>query len=200
MSIERQAPEGKAGARGPQQPERWEIDADRSSLEFSLRHLVISEIKGRFRKWGGTLILDREHPEQSHLTAWVELESIETGEAERDDHVKSPEFLDVKRFPRARFVSTAVTPSDAGILVRGRLDMHGVARDIEIQVTPWVRSHAEEPRRGLYQAKASVDRQSFGLHWNQDLDIGGIVVGDKIDLRARVEMTPASDDDGSPIH
>ena len=90
------------------------IDSERSSLQFTLRHLVIQQIRGRFSRWGGELFLDRVDPWLSSVEVWIDVDSIETDSPERDAHVRSPEFLDVARFPRAELRSTNIAVSDAG--------------------------------------------------------------------------------------
>jgi polyisoprenoid-binding protein YceI len=174
---------------GVQPPERWEVDPTRSALEFSLRHLVIQEIRGKFHRWGGTLFVDRADPSRSRVDVWVDLASLDTGSEERDAHVRSPEFLDIGRFPRARFYSTAVEPAEERIRVRGNLHLHGVSHAVELEVVPGPTSvDAHGVRHGAYAAHGVMDRQAFGLHWNQDLDIGGVVVGDRIEISVRAEM------------
>jgi len=169
--------------------ERWEVDPAGSTLEFSLRHLIIQEIRGRFCRWGGTLFVDRADPSRSRLDVWVDLDSLDTGSDERDGHVRSSEFLDIGRYPRARFYSTVVEPSDERIRVRGNLHLHGVNREVEIEVVPGpISVDATGVQRSVYTARGAVDRQSFGLHWNQDLDVGGIVVGDRIEVSVRAEL------------
>jgi polyisoprenoid-binding protein YceI len=168
--------------------ERWLVDAARSSLTFTLRHLVIAQIRGRFDRWGGVLFLDRAEPWLSSLQVWIDLASISTGDLERDAHVKSAEFLDVAHHPRAEFRSTAVDAADDVVAVRGRLDLHGVARDLELEVETIGASSDDSGLRSRYIVRGTIDRQAFGLHWNQDLDVGGVVVGDDISLTAEVEL------------
>jgi polyisoprenoid-binding protein YceI len=169
--------------------ERWEIDAVRSALTFSLRHIVIHRIDGRFDRWGGTVFIDREHPWLSSLTAWVDLASISTGDPERDAQVRSAEFLDVARFPRAELRSTAVDVLGSALTIEARLDLHGAVHDVEIdaEVSP-VSVGADGRARARYRARAVVDRRSFNLRWNQDLDAGGVVVGDEVDIVGEVEL------------
>jgi polyisoprenoid-binding protein YceI len=165
--------------------ERWEI-APGSRLKFTLRHLVLQQIHGEFRRWGGTLFLSRDQPALSRIEAWVDLASIATDSVERDAHVRSAEFLDVERFPRARFESTAIEPHDGRVTLRGRLHLHGVAHDVDLEIeAPSLTSASSE---NTYSVIGRVDRQTFGLHWNQDLDVGGVVVGDEIDLAAEVSI------------
>jgi polyisoprenoid-binding protein YceI len=175
--------------------ERWEIDGSTSTLSFALRHLVVGEIKGTFGRWGGVLLLDPAHLGRSSLEVWIEVSSVDTGDAERDAHLRSPELLDVARFPRAEFRSTGVAlRADGDAVVSGRLNLHGVGRDVELGVTAQPTSIRDEGvLRADYRGHAKVDRQEFGLHWNQDLDVGGIVVGDNVEITAHVEMVRTAD-------
>jgi polyisoprenoid-binding protein YceI len=172
--------------------ERWQIDESRSTLTFALSHLVVGEIRGHFERWGGALLLDPAHLSRSELEVWIDVASLETGSAERDAHLRSAELLDVPRFPRAQFRSTGLAiHADGNATVSGRLDLHGVTRYVGLTVaaTPpgsWVGD--EGVLRAAYLVHGRFDRQAFGLHWNQDLDVGGIVVGDNVELTARVEM------------
>src|SRR5512138_3983343 len=112
--------------------ERWDIDPARSSLTFSLRHIVVQQIGGRFERWGATLYINRRDPSLSSAHIWIDLASITTDDLERDAHVRSTEFLDVAQFPRAEFHSTDVRIADGEIIVEGTLDLHGVNRDVEM--------------------------------------------------------------------
>jgi polyisoprenoid-binding protein YceI len=170
--------------------ERWEIDGASSELGFSLRHIVVSEIQGRFRGWGGEMIFDPSDVARTQIRAWVDVASVETGAADRDAHLRSVEFMDVDRFPRALFTSSDVSVRREGeALIAGSLQLHGVTRYVELHVTAqrtW--TDASGVAHASYRVRGTVDRQAFGLHWNQDLDVGGIVVGDKVQIDARVEM------------
>jgi polyisoprenoid-binding protein YceI len=179
-------------------PERWEVDQSASVLDFTLRHLIVSQIRGRFHRWGGTLFLDRRQPSRSSIDIWVDLDSVDTGAPERDAHVRSPEFLNVAQYPRASFRSTAVELSDEQIVVHGLLDLHGIVHDVDLAIN--VGGQTKDRHgvlRGKYAVRASIDRQSFGLHWNQDLDVGGVVVADQIELSAKVEVMRVPDN-GNP--
>ena len=179
-------------------PERWEVDQAVSVLSFTLRHLIVSEIRGKFHRWGGTLFLNRLQPARSTLEVWVDLDSIDTGEPERDAHVRSAEFLDVAQFPRAVFKSTSAERADEQIVVHGLLHLHGVVRDVDVTVTSGPTTvDGYGVAHGRYTVRASIDRQSYSLHWNQDLDIGGVVVGDQIEIMANVEMIKLPDS-GAP--
>lgn len=168
--------------------QQWEIDPERSSLSFELRHIVIQRIHGRFERWGGTLFIDHQQPWLSSAAVWVDPASITTGDPERDAHVRSSEFLDVARFPRAEFKSTNVEIPDGQVAIQGVLGLHGVVHDIEIQAQVGETTTDPDGRpRITFTARGVLDRQSFGLHWNQDLDVGGVVVGDEVEIVANVE-------------
>ncbi len=173
---------------------RWWIDADGSSLEFSLRHIVVGQIRGRFTRWGGTVKLDVADVEKSGVRVWVDLSSVETGDPERDEQVRSSEFFDIARFGPAVFTSTRVELAD-GIhpVIVGILELHGVKAEVTIEITedlPW----QSDPRalKIAFPIRARFDRRDFGLRWNQDLDVGGIVVGDEVELTARVHLVRGS--------
>lgn len=175
--------------------ERWEIDPAASELRFVLRHIVVQEICGKFRRWGGTLFLHRAQPELSTVRVWVDLASIETAAPERDDHVRSAEFFDVARFPRADFESSSVELGHEHVVLRGLLNLHGTKHDVELEVGP--RSGPTDGVRNAYRVRGTINRQAFGLHWNQDLEQGGTVVGDEVELEADVEIVRAKEDASS---
>jgi polyisoprenoid-binding protein YceI len=173
-----------------EQRELWHVDAARSRLTFVLHHLIVSEIRGHFGVWGGTLMLDREQPERSAVRAWVDMASVETGEPERDEHLRSEELLNVERFPRAHLHSTGVGAGGDGVATfRAELDLHGVIHPVDLSVElRGTRVDADGHRRAAYGVQGRFDRQTFGLHWNQDLDTGGFVVGDQVYVVADVEL------------
>lgn len=180
-------------------PQAWEIDPARSSLTFKLRHIIVQQIRGRFDRFGGTLFIDRQQPWLSSVEVWVDLSSITTGDPERDDHVRSGEFLDVAQFPRATFKSTNVEIPDGQVSIQGVLALHGVSHDVEIRAEAGGTTTGPDGRqRTTFTARGVIDRQSFGLHWNQDLDVGGVVVGDDVELEAKVEAVASDGDTRSP--
>ena len=113
--------------------------ADRSrplDLAVSPRHIVIHEIRGQFRKWGGTLTMSGDDLTKSSVCVWIDLDSVDTDDSERDVQIRSAEFFDVGRFPQALFTSTEVRlPERANPVVKGRLDLHGVTEDVEVEIT-----------------------------------------------------------------
>jgi polyisoprenoid-binding protein YceI len=190
--MQRQGQDQREGQRARQREgkERWEIDSAHSRLRFSLRHIVISEIHGCFHSWGGEMLLDPADLAGAEIQVWIDVTSIDTESVERDAHLRSPEFLNAPRFPRAQFTSTEVALRAAGeAALTGRLQLHGVTRSVSLDVVAqrtWLDDQGS--LRATYRVTGSLDRQLFGLHWNQDLDFGGIVVGDQVELEARVEL------------
>jgi len=168
----------------------WRIDPTRSTLGFSLRHIVVHRIHGSFRNWGGKISLDPSDPSRPRVDVWVDLGSIETGDLERDDHVRSAEFLDVAQFPRAVFRGQSVgIVEERAPVIRGVLSLHGVEADVPVEITATeIRVDPAGGARRLCTIKASLDRRQFGLRWNQDLDVGGVVVGDEVEIVGHAEL------------
>jgi polyisoprenoid-binding protein YceI len=166
--------------------ELWHAGPPDSEIHFSLRHLVVAEIAGRATRWSAVLRLDFEQPGLSTVEVVIDAASLETGSPERDQHVRSAEFLDTRAYPQIRFASREVRP-----LGRGGYEVVGdlTIRDVTRPATLEVEQTAPDPL--AFAARATIDRQAFGLHWNQDLDVGGVVVGDKIDLRFTLRPRPA---------
>ena len=169
--------------------EEWRIDPDRSTLRFSLRHIVVHEIKGEFTRWGGTLLVDEVNPTASSIRVWVDLESVNTGEPARDAQVRASEFFDVVQFPRAVFTSREIRlPDRSNPIVRGRLHLHGTEGNVDLEIVRREeQTGADGTVRAIYSVKGHLDRRLFGLRWNQDLDVGGVVVGDQVQIEAHVE-------------
>src|SRR3954468_4275561 len=170
--------------------ERWEIDGANSTHAFALRHFVVGEIRGQFGRWGGILLLDPAHLSRSSLEVWADVASLDTGSPERDAHLRSPELLDVARAPRAGFRRRGFAlHADGEAVVAGRLELHDVIRHVDLMVISqgsW--GFDKGVLRAEYAVHSTFDRQAFGLHWNQDLDVGGFVVGDRVELTAHVQM------------
>jgi polyisoprenoid-binding protein YceI len=172
--------------------EKWEIDTSRSTLRFTLRHLVVSEISGAFHRWGGTLFFARNQTLPSTIDVWVDVSTIDTGDPERDAHIRSSEFLDAARLPRAEFEASDIEAREGRAVLHGRLHLHGVTHDLDVEVEPHAAPLTGE--KNAYRARAKLDRQNYGLHWNQDLDIGGVVVGDEIRISAELVLVRSNGD------
>lgn len=169
---------------------QYEIDPVHSSAQFSVRHLMVSNVRGEFAKVTGTVVHDPKNPQASSVEAIIDATSINTHETKRDDHLKSPDFLDVAKFPTLTFKSTKVEPAGEGKLrVTGNLTIHGVTREAvlevegpspEVKMGPAIRSGAS--------ATTTINRKDFGLTWNRLVEGGGVVVGDEVKITLEIEM------------
>jgi polyisoprenoid-binding protein YceI len=169
--------------------ERWEIDSSHSGIYFSVRHLVISKVRGQFSRWAGTVLAPNGDLSRASVDVVIDAASIDTGVADRDAHLKSADFLDTANFPELTFKTTAVeSVAKDRLRLRGALTIKGVTRDSVLDVErlgalkdPWGNE------RAAFTAKTSIDRKDFGLTWNQALETGGFVVGDRIDIEIEIE-------------
>ncbi|HEX5748493.1 MAG TPA: YceI family protein [Archangium sp.] len=157
------------------------------------QRLVISKVRGSFRKFSGTVSLDEQEPTASSVSVRIEAPSIDTGVQQRDEHLRSPDFFDVEKFPLITFESTKVEKSsDNGLRVTGKLTLRDVTREVVLEAEqlgigkdPWGNIKA------AFEAKTSIDRREFGLKWNQALETGGVLVGEKIEISLEVQAIKA---------
>jgi polyisoprenoid-binding protein YceI len=168
-------------------PGTYAIDASHSAVEFRVRHLGLAKVRGRFGAFDGVVeIADR--PEDSTVTVEVDLASIDTGEPNRDEHLRADDFLDVPNHPTMSFRSTRVTGSGDIWTVEGDLTLRGVTNPVTLDVTfggagidPW------GGQRIAFSASGEIDREQWGISWNQALETGGFVIGRKVTLELEVE-------------
>jgi polyisoprenoid-binding protein YceI len=168
----------------------WKIDAAHSQVEFAVRHMMIATVRGRFADVKGTVVTDDSDPAKAEVDVVIDVNSIDTREAQRDAHLKSADFFDVEKFPVLTFKSTRVTGvhGDQFKLV-GDLTIHGVTREVTLDVT--TEGRATDPwggERAGYSAVTRVNRKDFGLTWNQALETGGLIVGDEIKISLDLEL------------
>ena len=172
----------------------WNIDTTHSGINFSIRHMVVAKVRGRFAKYSGAIALDEGDFTRSVVEATIDAASIDTGTAQRDTHLRSPDFFDVDRFPEIRFKSTRIEKlNDERYRVVGDLTIRDVTREIALEAEYGGR--ATDPwgnERVGFVAKASVDRKDFGLRWNQALEAGGVLVGDRVDIELEVQGVRAA--------
>ena len=167
----------------------WRVDISKSLVKFTLRHLVLSEISGCVRSWWATIRIDPDHPARSFVEAVLYARSLDTESSERDDHIRSDEFLNVAAFPEIRYRSREVSHVEGNrYSVVGELTIRDVTRKVVLDVQDLGRRRdAAGAEHAAFRAHATINRQDFGLRWNQDLDTGGVVVGDKIDIALTIE-------------
>ncbi|MDP2315731.1 MAG: YceI family protein [Pseudomonadota bacterium] len=167
----------------------WNFDPSHSTIGFSVRHMVISKVRGRFTKWSGSLVVEGNQPAAASVE--IEVASIDTAEPQRDAHLRSPDFFDAEQFPTITFQSTRVEQGGARLV--GNLTIHGVTHEIALEVEgggrgkdPWGND------RIAFEGSTSVNRKDFGLGWNQVLEAGGVLVGEKIDIHVEIEAIRAN--------
>lgn len=173
-------------------PSTWEIDAAHSATGFAVKHLVVSTVRGQFAKTTGTLTLDEADVTKSVVSATVDAGTIDTRVADRDGHLKSPDFLDVAKYPTITFRSTRVEQAGDRLLVTGDLTLHGVTRPVTLEATlsPQVKGMGGEARRAV-TATGKISRKDFGLTWNKVIEAGP-VIGDEVTLALEVEAVRKS--------
>ncbi|MDD5761261.1 MAG: YceI family protein [bacterium] len=173
----------------------WEIDPVHSSVEFKVRHLMISNVKGKFEKFSGTVVSDDKDVGKSSVDVTIDASSIGTGNEKRDAHLKSPDFLDVVKYPTLIFKSKTVTPAGPGKLkMVGDLTIHGVTREVTFDVegpSAEVKDRMGNVKVGA-SATAKIDRKDFGLIWNAVVESGGLVVGDEVVISIDVQFVKKS--------
>ena len=169
--------------------DRWEIDSSHSSVHFSVRHLVIAKVRGTFGRWSGTVQAPDGDFSKATVNVTIDASSIDTGVEDRDAHLKSADFFDAANFPELRFAGKRVQPrSLSEIDVIGDLTIKGITREVVLRVEQ--HGQAKDPWgnvRAAFSAKTSIDRKDFGLAWNQVLESGGLMVGDRIEIEADIE-------------
>jgi len=169
----------------------YQIDTAHSSAQFKVRHMMIANVKGEFDKVSGTVVFDPANPSASSVEASIDVATISTRDEQRDAHLKSPDFLDVEKFPTITFKSKEVAASgDDSFEVVGDLTIHGVTKEVNLNVEE-LTGEAKDPwgnlRRGA-AAKTRINRRDFGMTFNMVLDTGGFMVGEEVDLTIDVEM------------
>lgn len=166
----------------------YTIDKAHSTVEFVARHLMISKVRGRFADFEGTVRIG-DDPTDSSVEATVDAASITTSEGARDKHLRSADFFDAEQYPTLAFRSTGVEPGKGGVWrVHGELTIRDITRpvvlDVEFDgasVSPW------DDQRLAFSATTEIDRDEWGLTWNQALDAGGVVVGRKVRIELAVQ-------------
>ena len=170
----------------------WTLDPAHTSVQFSVRHLMVSTVRGAFGKVTGSVEADEKDLARSKIQATIDAASIDTRVEKRDAHLKSPDFLDVARYPTITFVSKRIEQADPGhFKVTGDLTLHGVTREVSLDVegpTPEIKDPRGNTRAGA-QATTKINRKDFGVVWNQVLETGGVAVGDEVTITIDVEAT-----------
>jgi polyisoprenoid-binding protein YceI len=168
----------------------WAIDPTHAELGFAVRHLMLATVRGRFGAVSGTITVDEKNPKSAKVDVTVDVTSVDTRQEMRDNHLRSADFFDVANHPAMHFVSKRIEGNVVGTFkVIGDLTIRGTTREVALDVA--FEGRAKDPwgnDRAGFSATGKLNRRDFGLHWNQALESGGVVVGDEVKLTLDVEV------------
>ena len=168
----------------------WQIDPSHTTIEFSVKHMMFTTVRGQFKTFEGTLSIDPNNPAASRVEGSIDVASINTGEAQRDAHLRSGDFFDVEKYPQMSFRSSRIESLGGNqYKVYGQMTIKDVTREVVFDVTdvgqgqdPW-----GNQRRGI-SAETKLNRKDFGLTWNVALETGGWLVGDEIKVSVDLQL------------
>lgn len=167
----------------------WIIDPVHSEVEFSVKHMMIANVKGRFEKFNGVITGDPENWGQGSVQVTIDTNSIHTRDEQRDNHLRSADFFDVQQFPDLQFTSQSIRDKGNGEYeIEGPLTLHGVTRPVVLQAT--FEGQIRDPYgndRISFSAESKLNRKDFGLNWNSLLEAGGVMVGDTVKISIAIE-------------
>jgi polyisoprenoid-binding protein YceI len=168
----------------------YAIDPAHSQIGFAVKHMMFSTVRGNFRGFEGTIVVDNANPANSSVHVTIDASTITTGDVKRDEHLRSADFFDVEQYPTIEFKSVSVdfkSPDDFKVI--GELTMHGVTRPVTIEAeqtgegtNPWGVDVAG------FEGSTKINRKDFGLNWNAALEKGGVLVGDDIKINLELEV------------
>jgi polyisoprenoid-binding protein YceI len=165
----------------------WKIDPVHTEIGFSVRHMMVSKVRGKFTSYTAGLTTSH-NPLESHAEAEIDLSSITTGIEQRDNHLRSSDFFDVETSPKMTFVSTGIRPNGDDFLVDGELTIRGITKPITLTVE--IGGFGPDPYGGYragFSARTEINRRDWGVNWNSAIEGGGVVVSDKVTLLLEVE-------------
>ncbi|MBC7898371.1 MAG: YceI family protein [Cytophagaceae bacterium] len=172
----------------------WTIDPSHSTIGFAVKHMMISTVRGRFANFSGTVALDEANPANSHLDISIDAASIDTRAEQRDGHLRSADFFDVEQHPALTFKSKRVVGDpNSAFKVVGDLTIRGVTREVTLDAA--FEGQGKDPwgnERRAFSAKGKVNREDYGLRWNQALEAGGILVGNDVKIEIESEFLKAA--------
>ena len=171
---------------------QWKLDPTHTTVEFSAKHLMITTVKGQITDIEGTITIDEKTPRSSFVEATLKAASIDTRTDQRDQHLRSGDFLNVEKYPEIKFRSTSIEGDRKEFKLTGDLTIRDVTRPITLDVQ--FEGQTKDPwggERAGFSASGKIDRRDFGLTWNQTLEAGGIVVGNEIKIELEVQAVKA---------
>jgi len=179
-------------------PTEWKLDPAHSAAHFSVRHLMISNVRGEFTKIGGSVLLNPADLTKSSVDVTIEAASLSTREPQRDEHLRSADFFDVAKYPTLTFRSKRIEKlGEEFFKVTGDLTIHGVTKEVTFDIegpTPSVKDPWGNVRAGI-TGTTKINRKDFGLVWNALTESGGVMVGDEVKINIEAELiqqTPAA--------
>ena len=183
----------------PEYAGQWRFDPTHTRIGFSTRHAMVTKVRGAFNDFDGLITVDPENPERSKVELTVKVASIDTRNADRDQHLRTNDFFDAPQFPEITFVSSRVDQVDEGhFIVSGDVTIRGVTKEISIPIDfIGVERDPMGNLRAGFEGSRRIDRQDFGLKWNTALDSGGVLVSDKITLEFEVSAIKSEDGDAA---
>jgi len=164
------------------------IDPVHSMVGFSVRHMLISHVSGDFQEFSGTIVYDEKDPSKSSVDVRIKAASIDTRNHDRDEHLRSSSFFDAAKFPEITFASTRIEKTENDYIAHGQLTIRGLSKEVALpfKITGTVKDPWGKMRLGA-QAGLTINRQDFGVSWNQVLDGGGVELGDEVKIDLAVE-------------
>ena len=179
----------------PEYAGQWRFDPAHTRIGFSTRHAMVTKVRGAFNDFEGLITVDADNPERSQVRLTVDVASIDTRNADRDQHLRTNDFFDAPHYPNITFVSSRVDHVDEShFIVSGDLTIRGVTKEISIPIDfVGVERDPMGNLRAGFEGSRRVDRRDFGLNWNTALDSGGVLVSDKVTLEFEVSAIKTED-------
>lgn len=177
------------GAEEAAELETWVIDPVHSEVGFRVRHFF-AKVPGRFDEWEGTLTFDPKDLTTAGVEVTIQAASIDTGNANRDNHLRNEDFFDAQQYPEIRYVSKGVRKLDQDrYLMEGELTMKGITKAVDLEVESLgIGTGMRGRRMGGFQARGNLDRQDFGVSWNRAMEGGGLALGDTVEIILDIEV------------
>lgn len=174
----------------------WNFDNAHSQIGFTIKHMMFAKVRGQFNEWAGSFTFDPEDPAHSKVSASIQIASVDTGNEQRDEHLRSEDFFNAEEFPEMTFESTKWKKNGDEYTVEGNLTIRDVTKPITLDVEqtgtgtdPWGNT------RTAFTASTTLNRKEFGLTWNQALETGGVLVGEDVNVQIEVQAVEASQED-----
>lgn len=168
----------------------WSFDTVHSHVSFSVKHMMISTVRGRFDAFSGSFELDEENPAASSLDVTIDVASINTGDAGRDTHLRSADFFETDKYPTATYKSTKVEKiGENEYRIEGDFTLHGVTRNVEVKATlDGLTKDMQGNRRAGFTVETAINRKDFDLNWNVALETGGVLVSEKVNIMVDAQI------------